>query len=1041
MLLLSAEILLATLCQLLVAVQPSSQSLQQAGASSNNVPFKTSFVSTSDYSVRRSGALISLPLANVEQQQPDLLLMSAPSFEPSAEEQRLLVRGFRDESLAQQQQQHRPSFVNAADHQEVPVLTESGELTGGRQLEEKTNNEASPGADYSGGQLDDLLAAPSAEASQNSTGTSTAPPSTTEQQATTTTTLQPTTMTVASNVTTQAPNTLEVSTTSASTPTTAVPVVSTTESTTRAMIVTTTTEQQVVNATVAQTTTTTTTTAAAPTTTEQVATSRPTTTTTVATTTTTQAVPKTTLRPVTTTRQVVPVETTTTVAPVAPNRSSSGRSAGHQLCNYNEPNCGYVVATVPVLDKWPGANGTSNNTRVVNEFVFLPEDSSLNFEESGYSTRKQVAKGGPEADASSLKAEHRNIDTDGVSSEGDVELDYITSDADSLKTTTPTRTSPLSSVAGRVVTLATTPQPTTTTSRAPSSVVTQQQISTTSTARPTTAATTTTTTTTTTAPPPAKATTRVSYTVRMSESTTLAPAQTQATSTVAPSTTRRTAGVRANQKILRLSEPHPAKTTTSTTSTTTTTTTTTTKRPTRAADFGQPIRRKSKQVAAHRPFFDEPLGEQRRRQPGTNYSPTANGADEEEARILTRLSMPSQLSRLSAPTGLTAKAPQVVVPAKPVEQLVRRTSIQQTVNRRVSTSEPLAVNKATKAQLEARPALAKSQSATSEPTTQASARSAQQLTNLTAESVGAKKQQLVTAAPKLASRQQVVLLDFAEPISKREAEKRKPTGQQQEEVMMLIASSDDSGKAPEVAATFSPATIQTQSSTQVAPQVTSARVPIPEQVLKVFSSLHLTEAEPVKATTERPVVAPKSTTSQAPRLEFVRPARRPADQVDEYEGSVEDQLAKDALHSGPSATRRAAMTSNTYSSRARANTATWRQQSSTSASTSTTMDSGKWQPGPEDAAGNGDDSQPSNLLPGRPGVDYPIHWQVPKTSFDCRNYELSGFYVDVESGCQAYHSCHKGRGGRHTFLCPNGTLFSQELLTCAWWHQVECMVP
>jgi len=79
-----------------------------------------------------------------------------------------------------------------------------------------------------------------------------------------------------------------------------------------------------------------------------------------------------------------------------------------------------------------------------------------------------------------------------------------------------------------------------------------------------------------------------------------------------------------------------------------------------------------------------------------------------------------------------------------------------------------------------------------------------------------------------------------------------------------------------------------------------------------------------------------------------------------------------------------------------------------------------------------------STLPGRPGIDYPVHWQVPKTSFDCRNYEQTGFYADVESDCQAYHSCHKGRGGRHTFLCPNGTLFSQELLTCDWWYNVEC---
>ena len=27
---------------------------------------------------------------------------------------------------------------------------------------------------------------------------------------------------------------------------------------------------------------------------------------------------------------------------------------------------------------------------------------------------------------------------------------------------------------------------------------------------------------------------------------------------------------------------------------------------------------------------------------------------------------------------------------------------------------------------------------------------------------------------------------------------------------------------------------------------------------------------------------------------------------------------------------------------------------------------------------------------------------------------------------------------RHSFLCPNGTLFSQETLSCTAWHQVDC---
>lgn len=29
-------------------------------------------------------------------------------------------------------------------------------------------------------------------------------------------------------------------------------------------------------------------------------------------------------------------------------------------------------------------------------------------------------------------------------------------------------------------------------------------------------------------------------------------------------------------------------------------------------------------------------------------------------------------------------------------------------------------------------------------------------------------------------------------------------------------------------------------------------------------------------------------------------------------------------------------------------------------------------------------------------------------------------------------------GRQHSFLCPNGTVFSQRLLTCDWWYNVRC---
>jgi hypothetical protein len=80
---------------------------------------------------------------------------------------------------------------------------------------------------------------------------------------------------------------------------------------------------------------------------------------------------------------------------------------------------------------------------------------------------------------------------------------------------------------------------------------------------------------------------------------------------------------------------------------------------------------------------------------------------------------------------------------------------------------------------------------------------------------------------------------------------------------------------------------------------------------------------------------------------------------------------------------------------------------------------------------------PQNV-PGRAGSDYPVYAKVPFTNFECRNVEYPGFYADMEAGCQVYHSCHAGRGGQHSFLCPNGTIFSQEYLICDWYYNVNC---
>ncbi|XP_066251106.1 uncharacterized protein [Euwallacea similis] len=72
---------------------------------------------------------------------------------------------------------------------------------------------------------------------------------------------------------------------------------------------------------------------------------------------------------------------------------------------------------------------------------------------------------------------------------------------------------------------------------------------------------------------------------------------------------------------------------------------------------------------------------------------------------------------------------------------------------------------------------------------------------------------------------------------------------------------------------------------------------------------------------------------------------------------------------------------------------------------------------------------------GRPGTDFPVYSYIPKTSFSCKGIE-SGYYADLETGCQVFHICEDGR--KISFLCPNGTIFQQAELICEWWNKVNC---
>ncbi|XP_055614975.1 uncharacterized protein LOC129761280 isoform X2 [Toxorhynchites rutilus septentrionalis] len=74
---------------------------------------------------------------------------------------------------------------------------------------------------------------------------------------------------------------------------------------------------------------------------------------------------------------------------------------------------------------------------------------------------------------------------------------------------------------------------------------------------------------------------------------------------------------------------------------------------------------------------------------------------------------------------------------------------------------------------------------------------------------------------------------------------------------------------------------------------------------------------------------------------------------------------------------------------------------------------------------------------GKAGVDYPNLATIPETSFSCKQQRYKGFFGDPETNCQVWHYCDLN-GGKASFLCPNGTIFSQVALTCDWWFNVKC---
>ncbi|EFX62658.1 hypothetical protein DAPPUDRAFT_27848, partial [Daphnia pulex] len=75
-------------------------------------------------------------------------------------------------------------------------------------------------------------------------------------------------------------------------------------------------------------------------------------------------------------------------------------------------------------------------------------------------------------------------------------------------------------------------------------------------------------------------------------------------------------------------------------------------------------------------------------------------------------------------------------------------------------------------------------------------------------------------------------------------------------------------------------------------------------------------------------------------------------------------------------------------------------------------------------------------IPGEPGTDYPIFSELPNNQFNCSEQRLPGYYADVSARCQVFHICLGDR--QWSFLCPNGTIFSQEHFVCVWWYEFDC---
>ena len=60
------------------------------------------------------------------------------------------------------------------------------------------------------------------------------------------------------------------------------------------------------------------------------------------------------------------------------------------------------------------------------------------------------------------------------------------------------------------------------------------------------------------------------------------------------------------------------------------------------------------------------------------------------------------------------------------------------------------------------------------------------------------------------------------------------------------------------------------------------------------------------------------------------------------------------------------------------------------------------------------------------------------SGFSCDGLVFGGYYADPATDCQQYSVCLQDPISPDTlypvnFLCPNGTIFNQQLFNCDWW--------